>query len=46
MSEVPVFNATSFEYYPRVVIGAVRSFLEPFCGHVSSKIDPIFENDF
>ena len=29
-----------------VVLGAVRSFLEPFCGHLSSNVDKIFQNDF
>ena len=37
-------HARPFECYPRVVPGAVRSFLEPFCGHVSPKIDRFFRN--
>jgi hypothetical protein len=29
--------------YPKVVLGAIRSFLEPFCGHSSPKVDEIFQ---
>ena len=27
--------------YPRFVLGAIGSFLEPFCGHLSPKIDKV-----
>jgi hypothetical protein len=27
--------------YPRLVLGALGSFLEPFCGHVLPKVDKI-----
>ena len=27
--------------YSKVVLGAIRSFLEPFCGHLSPKIDKV-----
>ena len=33
-----------FERYPRLVLGAVRSFLEPFDGHLSPNDDKIFKN--
>ena len=29
--------------HPRVVLGAIGSFLEPFCGHLSPKIDKVSE---
>ena len=29
--------------HSKVVLGAIRSFLEPFCGHLSSKIDKVSE---
>ena len=29
--------------YPRFVLGAIGSFLEPFCGHLSPKIDKVSE---
>jgi len=29
--------------YPKVVLGAIRSFLEPCCGHLSPKIDQVSE---
>ena len=28
--------------YPRLVLGALGSFLEPFCGHVLPKVDKIY----
>ena len=29
--------------YPMLILGAVCSFLEPFCGHLSPKVDKIFQ---
>ena len=29
--------------YPSVVLGAIVSFLEPFRGHLSAKVDEIFQ---
>ena len=29
--------------YPRFVLGAIGSFLEPFCGHLSPKLDKVSE---
>jgi hypothetical protein len=29
--------------YPRLVLGALGSFLEPFCGYLSPKIDKVYE---
>ena len=29
--------------HPMVVLGTIRSFLEPFCGHLSPKIDKVSE---
>ena len=37
-------HARPFEPYPKLVLGAVSSFLEPFRGHLSPKIKKIFEN--
>ena len=28
-------------WYPRLVLGALGSFLEPFCGHVLPKVDKL-----
>jgi len=39
MGEVPQYHARPFERYPKSAIGAIRPFLEPFCGHVSPKVD-------
>jgi hypothetical protein len=30
--------------YPRPVLGAINPYLEPFCGHLSPKVDEIFQN--
>ena len=30
--------------YPRLVLGALGSFLEPFCGHVLLKVDKLCSN--
>jgi len=35
-----------FEGYPSLVFGAIASFLEPFCEHLSPKGDQIFKIDF
>jgi serine/threonine protein kinase len=29
--------------YPMPVLGALSPFLEPFCGHLSPKVDAIFQ---
>ena len=29
--------------HPMVVLGTIRSFLEPFCGHLLPKIDKVSE---
>ena len=39
-----VSHARPFEPYPKDVLGAVRTFLEPFRGHLSPKVIKIFEN--
>jgi hypothetical protein len=36
-------HARPFEPYPRVVLGAIGSFLEPFRGHLSPKVIKIFK---
>ena len=37
-------HARPFEPYPKEVLGAVRTFLEPFRGHLSPKVIKIFKN--
>ena len=38
-----VSHARPFEPYPKLVLGAVSSFLEPFRGHLSPKVIQIFK---
>jgi hypothetical protein len=37
-------HARPFEPYPKLVLGAVISFLEPFRGHLSPKVIKLFTN--
>jgi len=40
----PTSHATPFEGYPRAHFWKMGTFLEPYCGHVSPKVDKIFIN--
>ena len=42
-SEVPLSTEGPSWGYPMLVLGAVCSFLEPFCGHLSPKNDKVSE---
>ena len=41
--QVPSRHATPFEPYPRLVLGAIGSFLEPFHGHLPPRVVKIFQ---
>ena len=42
--ETVVDHARPFEPYPKDVLGAVRTFLEPFHGHLWPKVIKIFKD--